>query len=842
MFYMFNRFVIITVCSLFFTKNATAGKYSFDASMLKRGGEGIDMALFEEGGQQPGIYPVNIILNGDYVGSENITFYSKKDKDGKYYLKSCLTQDMLTRYGIKTEEYPNLFNTNSRNNEHRDDCAELSVIPHAAENYQYAAQQLALSIPQVAFRNRLTGIAPENLWDDGIPAFLMPWQLDAGRSEYRIYGKKEDENLWIQLEPGLNIGPWRVRNLTTWNKSSGQSGKWESSYTRAERGLNRIKSRLTLGENYTTSDIFDSVPFVGVSVGSDENMVPYNQREFAPVVRGIARTQARIEVRQNGYLIHSQTIAPGAFSLTSLPMTGSGGDLQVTVLESDGAIQQFTVPFTTPAISVREGYLKYNVTAGQYRSLDKSIEKTYLGQATAVYGLPWALTAFGGLQGSEYYQGVALGLGWSLGYFGAISLDTIYSRGQPKGDNYKKGETWRVRYNNFFESTGTGFTVSNQYSSEGYHSLSDVLDTYYDSNSFIYNKEDNRMRRTTININQTIGRWGYVGLNGFQDEYRHKTRENYIGMSYGTSWNNISLSVNWLRNRNNVTSSTEDNFSIWMNIPLERWLGGMNNDINATAQIQRSSKQNSRYEMGLNGRAFEQRLYWDFRQQRVQGSEYDADNSRLRLRWSGTYGEVTGMYSYSSNIRQMNVGMSGNMVVHNEGITFGQKSGDTMSLIVAPGVSGASVNGWPGVSTDFRGYGLVSYISPYQENILSLDPITFPENAEMAQTERSVVPTKGAVVRTEFQTRVGNRAVVTLTRKDGVPLPFGTVVTLEGKMDETFGSAGVVDDKGDVYLSGLSETGKLKAQWGMNSKCYADYRLPEEKGDAGIFLTRAICM
>ncbi|MCP3453349.1 fimbria/pilus outer membrane usher protein, partial [Escherichia coli] len=145
------------------------------------------------------------------------------------------------------------------------------------------AQQLALSIPQVAFRNRLTGIAPENLWDDGIPAFLMPWQLDAGRSEYRIYGKKEDENLWIQLEPGLNIGPWRVRNLTTWNKSSGQSGKWESSYIRVERGLNNIKSRLTFGDDYTPSDIFDSVPFRGGMLGSDENMVPYNQREFAPV-------------------------------------------------------------------------------------------------------------------------------------------------------------------------------------------------------------------------------------------------------------------------------------------------------------------------------------------------------------------------------------------------------------------------------------------------------------------------------------------------------------------------------------------------------------------------------
>lgn len=46
-------------------------------------------------------------------------------------------------------------------------------------------------------------------------------------------------------------------------------------------------------------------------LGSDENMVPYNQREFAPVVRGIARTQARIEVRQNGYLIQSRIVSPG---------------------------------------------------------------------------------------------------------------------------------------------------------------------------------------------------------------------------------------------------------------------------------------------------------------------------------------------------------------------------------------------------------------------------------------------------------------------------------------------------------------------------------------------------
>ncbi len=43
------------------------------------------------------------------------------------------------------------------------------------------------------------------------------------------------------------------------------------------------KSRLTVGESYTPSDIFDSVPFRGLMLASDENMVPYSQREFAPV-------------------------------------------------------------------------------------------------------------------------------------------------------------------------------------------------------------------------------------------------------------------------------------------------------------------------------------------------------------------------------------------------------------------------------------------------------------------------------------------------------------------------------------------------------------------------------
>ncbi|UMS28672.1 fimbria/pilus outer membrane usher protein [Escherichia coli] len=846
--YSWLAFAVMVACLTGRSGDAEGRTYSFDPSMLNGGGNGVDLTLFNEGGQLPGIYPVDIMLNGSWVDSQEMAFHSVRDSEGNPYLKTCLTRDMLARYGVRVEDYPGLFPADKGSGEDEAVCADLSAIPQSTETFHFVGQQLLLGIPQVALRPKLTGIAPEALWDDGIPAFLMNWQVNASRTEYRGYGQSENSDFWASLEPGLNVGPWRMRNLTTWNKQSGQQGDWETVYTRVERGLNGIKSRLVLGEHYTPSDVFDSVSFRGVMVGTDESMVPYNQREFAPVIRGISRTQARIEVRQNGYLIQSQTVAPGAFALTDLPLTGSGGDLQVTVLESDGTRQVFTVPFTTPAIALREGYLKYNVIGGQYRSSDSVVTHSSLGQITAMYGLPWGLTVFGGVQGAEHYQTGALGLGLSMGSFGAVSLDGIHAQGQKKGQDEDKGNTWRVRYNKSFELTGTRFTAASyQYSSDGYNTLSEVLDTYRDDGFRTYSNNDSRSRRTTLTLGQSFGGWGYLNLNANRDEYRDgKHHRDYVGASYGASWRDISWSVNWARNRNTGSwygrrGRTEDSISFWMSVPLDRWLGGMANDIRATAQVQRSSGQNTRYETGLNGRAFDRQLYWDIRERIVPDSGGSADSSRLNLTWYGTYGEATGMYSYSNHLRQMTAGMSGGMIIHRNGVTLGQRTGETMALVEAPGVSGASVGGWPGVRTDFRGDTILGYTSPYQENVVTLDPTTFPADTEVLQTDSRVVPTKGAVVRAKFATRVGKRALVTLTRADGTPLPFGAVVTVAGETGKQVG-AGVIGDRGEVYMSGLGETGQLVAQWGGNSRCHADYRLPDGTEPVAVFLTHSVCM
>jgi outer membrane usher protein FimD/PapC len=82
-----------------------------------------------------------------------------------------------------------------------------------------------------------------------------------------------------------------------------------------------------------------------------------------------------VVVRQNGYVIYQNTVAPGAFEINDLYPTGSSGDLQVTVKETDGSERHFVVPYASVPVLQREKHLRYSVTAGRYRSYDKDVKK-----------------------------------------------------------------------------------------------------------------------------------------------------------------------------------------------------------------------------------------------------------------------------------------------------------------------------------------------------------------------------------------------------------------------------------------------------------------------------------
>ncbi len=94
-------------------------------------------------------------------------------------------------------------------------------------------------------------------------------------------------------------------------------------------------------------------------------MLPDSQLQYAPVVHGIAQTNARVVITQNGNTILETTVSPGAFEINDLYATGYGGDLHVTVYEADGTQNTFTVPYTSLVQLLRPGVWRYSFTAGE---------------------------------------------------------------------------------------------------------------------------------------------------------------------------------------------------------------------------------------------------------------------------------------------------------------------------------------------------------------------------------------------------------------------------------------------------------------------------------------------
>jgi len=804
--------------------------YTFSPALLEGASSDADLSVFNQGSQLPGNYTVEVLLNNVRVDYKSVMFISEMDINGHSSLVPCITREMLSEYGVKMKG----FNVSEK--ESRTGHFELSQIPGATVDYQFNEQSLRLSIPQVFLKPRLKDIPPKTLWDDGIPAFLLNYRFGTSQTVMRGPSGRSSQYSWLQMNPGFNLGAWRLRNLTEWHQLKGKPGRWNVSNTYLERGINDINSRLTLGERYTSSLIFDSVPFRGMMIASDDRMVPSSQYMFAPVIRGVARTQARVEVKQNGYTVYNQIVAPGPFALVDFNPTGSGGDFQVTVWEADGVPQVFTVPFQTPAVAVKEGYLRYSVMAGQYSSHDKRVIPAPVMESTAMYGLPGGFTLYGGLQASRHYQSPSVGVGLSMADWGALSADVTFSRGQLSGKEIMRGQSWRMRYSKQIVATSTSLSLVNiQFSQAKYLTLGETLDSWRDDNtkSFFHGRRK-RKTRTGLSISQGMSNWGYLHTSAYHETYWNSPlHDTSFNAGYSIPYNGMTLSLDWSLNQSGYRHRRNQITSLWLSIPLSKWMGG---NTRTSYRYAHASSGREIHSAGLNGDALDQRLQWSVDQRYKPGKEDRGSNGDVYLGWNGTYGQISGGYSYDRHYQQRSIVMEGGLIVHGNGLTFTQSLGETNALIQAKGAYGVKVSGLPGIKTDYRGFTAQTFLNPYHENNISLDPATLPPQAEIITTDKTVIPTAGAVIPIGYDTKIGARAIITLLGPDGEKLPFGSVVHIESSS----ATDGVVDNKGRVYLSGLSAKGKLTVNAGTQEyEC--QYNLGSINASSGVYFTTAQC-
>ncbi|WP_415377518.1 MULTISPECIES: fimbria/pilus outer membrane usher protein [Enterobacterales] len=826
-------------CGLMMAINRVYADEYFNPALLDTSNTSVtDLSHFEDGNQEPGVYHVDVFVNNENIDVKDISF--THDKTAK--LAPCLSLQQLKDWAIKTNEYPDLLKGDEK-------CVDLTAIPQAQVTFDFNHQKLNLSIPQIAMDTQSRGYVPTDKWDDGITTFLMNYSLAGSQTASRSQEGKQNSQ-YLNLRPGFNIGPWRYRNYSTWNRDSDGKSAWESVYNYLSRDIRALKSQLVLGDSNTPSDVFDSVAFTGAQLASSEEMLTDSEKGFAPVLNGIARTNATVSVKQNGYTIYQTTVAPGAFQINDIFPTGGSGDLELVVAESDGSEQHIIVPFASLPVMQRAGHLKYSSTVGKTRfnaSHDDESD-TEFAQGSLMYGLPHDITLYGGVQvASDVYSAAALGIGWNMGVIGAVSVDVTQSHAQisqPQTSQRQsqKGHSVRMRYSKNFLNTGTNVLISGyRYSTDGYYTLQEAM-THYTSEDG--DSDNGRTRsRTDLTLSQETF-LGALSLSLVQEQYWAQSKMSSVSLGYSNSWHSVNYNVNYSYRKNTGDSDSENNNSndrqiaLSFSVPFSLFSTPVSVSYSMSGGGSSAPVQN----VNMSGNALQDdSLQWNVQMgYQGDGRQY---NSNVSANYNARYGNVSAGLSHDPNADRLSYGLQGGMVIHDEGITLSQPIIDTAVLVKAPDVANVPVNNQAGVRTNNLGYAVLPYATPYRKNNVSLNTESLEDgNIELVDTNKTVIPTRGAVVKAEYQTSVGYRALITLMRPDKSFVPFGAMVENNAEDKNRVNSA-LVGDEGVVYLTGLENKGQREVQWGngADQRCIFDFTIPSVPSASGIEIFQAIC-
>nr|EKV5655415.1 fimbrial biogenesis outer membrane usher protein [Citrobacter farmeri] len=794
-----------------------------------------DLSVFERAeSQTPGAYLVDISVNNEAMTAYPRNILFSKNADGK--LEACITAEELGLWGVRTKSYPKLSSGEGQ-------CADISAIPGAFTDFQFNRQRLNFSIPQIAMNTPSLDAVPPELWDEGIPAFLMNYSANSYQS--RIRGIDSYNSTYLNLRPGLNIGPWRLRNYTTWQRSNHGMNKWDTVYSYIQRNIVALESQMIVGDSTAPSDVYDSVPFRGFQLSSDDDMLPSSIRNYAPVVRGVARSEAHVIVRQNGYVVYDTTVAPGAFEITDLASTGGSGDLDVTVKEADGSEQHMIIPYASLPVLQREGRFRYSLTGGQYRSYDSRTEKNTFLQGTSIYGLPWGVTLYGGLQNAgDKYQSYALGVGKNIGAWGAFSADVIHSISTPENDHKQQGQSYRIRYSKNFQQTGTNFTIAGyRYSTDGFHSLEETLGTYRSSGDIPGYISERRRNRAELMVSQDLGQTlGAFNLSLVREDFWDKTRRSLsANVGYYKNIGDVGLNINYSWNRNTELygfAATDKVFALELTVPLDSLFGRTYASYGST----HTSGVGTRHHLGINGSSLKDySLNWGINAAHNENNDQAVGGN---ISWKSGFGTLNGSYNHSRDSQQYSYGVVGGMVIHEHGITLSQQLGETIGLVNVPDVEDVRVANYPGISTDSRGYAVVPYLNPYKRNDLRIDSQTLKEDAEIAYMSEKVIPTRGAIVRAEYKTAVGHRVLLNLRQQNGSPVPFGAIATLvreKGTADTE--NPSIVGEEGEVFMAGMPDKGIIHVQWNNGHEQFCEAEFTANKADdlSGLWMAESVC-
>lgn len=823
--------------------------YQFDGSLLLGSSLGRDAARFNNVNSiDPGYYSLDLYINGQLGGNFTVLFRAVDDQE---IMQPCFTEKFFQEI-LKVRAQEKL----SMRAPAGETCVALqSRLLGSSFKLDLARLRLDISIPQALLQVRPLGYVDTAKWDKGRTMAFSNYDANFYQTRQSGVGFSNSEYAYLGLNSGINFGLWRFRHQSSFTYtdfSGSRKSQWSNLRTYVQRVLPALESELTFGESYTAGNLLGSLGYLGLSLASDDRLLPDSMRQYAPEVRGIAATSARVVISQNGRKIREINVAPGPFVISDLYGTASAGDLDVQVFEADGRISSFTVPFAALPESMRPGLSRYALTIGQVRQYSSS--KDFFFDLTYQRGLSNSLTANFGLRLAKKYLAVQSGGVWST-TLGAIGVNATYSNTEIEAGAYAQGWRAGVTYNKTFQSSNTAVTLASyRYSTEGYRELLDVLGARiaYEQGQAWDSSTYKQRNQFTLMLSQSMGDYGSIYISGsVSDFYGDKKRDTQIQLGYSHIWRRIGFSLTLSRQKN--IYYVNDPFSInptdifqqrvannSLNLSVSIPFGNSKNTPNLSVSMFKNlgEKSSGHQELGLNGSLGEDQS-WGYAvsaSQERQGGGYYGSGT---LQKQGNIATVSAGFSQGRDYWTFNGGVRGAAVLHQGGLTLGPYLGDSFALIEAKGAEGALVRGSNSGRVNSQGYALVPSLVPYRYNSVGLDPSGLNSNAELIETERKIVPSAGASVHVKFETLSGIALLIQSQQQDGTALPLGaSVYNGLGVL------IGMVGQGGQIYARAVEEQGQLLVRWGRSARksCMLSYDLHDVDREQSIIHLQADCV
>jgi len=803
----------------------------FDPDMLQFP---VDVRLFAQSNALPaGTYRVDLYTNEEWKGRGSVRFAMVSGDDR--VAQPCFDLTLLETLGFDlaqlTVEAAASLQTGAM-------CGPLAaLITGAQARYDSGNLRLDVAAPQILLRREARGSVDPALWEDGIRAGLLDYSYNGYRMENAGVGGS-DTSHYLSLRAGFNLGAWRLRYQATANRMDTTGFQYHGNTATLERGISRWKSRLTLGDTVTDGRVFDSVRFRGLRLDSDERMRPDSQRGFAPVVRGMAQSNARVSIRQLGQEIYQINVPPGPFVIDDLYPTGISGDLLVVITEADGSEHSFTIAYAGMAELVRPGTMHYTVAAGRYENQTLVNEPAFM-MGNLRRGLTNALTGSAGLLVGEGYTAISGGLAFNLP-IGALATDFIFADTHTRAGN-ARGSSVRATWAKNLPVIGTNITVASyRYSSSGYYDPSAAFmlrdrihhgggaggsgfpgtpvlpGTPVGTGAIIQTRN-----RLVVNANQNLpGGWGYLTITAStQDYWARDGRDSQYQVGWNRQLQRLSLGLSASRTHNVFRQRWENQYMLNLSLPL----GGAGLYAHGH-YTQREDGQ--AFNASISGLAGKNRQFGF-------GAFVSADErDGIATHYSGGANAAweTSRAQLGANVstsrggnRQYGVSLNGGVVAFGGGVMLTPRLGDTIAIIQAKNAGGVRLADQGGqVRLNRRGQAVSPYLQAYRQNRVTLDPQGLSTDVALISSTRQVAPTAGAVVLLEFETERGYSILVHGRLDDGRHLPFAAAVT-----DAHGQQVGYISQGGQALLRVHDHQGALTVRWGPGQaeSCQFHYAL-----------------